>query len=325
MTMTEKWQLLAQRLATPKFRLGVHFGTIMLSAIVLSIFPIELDIAGLGLAEDKALHFEGGQWIGTTIFHAGYIALAIKMLLFGKGPITPRLLWLPTAFFFLGGLSLLVVSIVAGGKELLDSMGMGVVEWADFVATFDGGFMPNIQSALLLLAVTPALIPMDMLLQWPEKILQGSDTGHEDMNEYLAAKKNHEKVKVTQVLLIEDDLACASLALKFCQKCGLSCRHVDTLKDAMGAFVETYPHLKLVILDLYVRVEDANDRRTGADWLAKIHQKFPKGNRSFIVVVTTGHPEQLGEKAELADLVLGKPWDPKKFKGFLAEQKVINA
>ena len=323
--MKEKWFPLAQKLASPKFRLAVHFGTIMLTAIVLSIFPVDIDIVGLELAEDKAKHFQGGQWIGTAIFNLGYIALAIKMLLLGKGPITPRLLWLPTAFFFIGGISLLVVSIVAGGKELLDAMGMGQVEWADFMATFDGGFMPNIQGALLLLAVTPVLIPMDMILQWPEKLLQGNETGHEDLDQYLSAKKQHEKKKVAQVLLIEDDLSCAALALKFCEKVKLPCRHVDTLKGAMAAFVETYPHLKMVILDLFVRVEDANDRRTGADWLAKIHQKFPKGQRSFIVVVTTGHPEQLGDKADLADLVLGKPWEPKAFKSFLIEKKVITA
>jgi hypothetical protein len=314
----------AKFIASQKFRTIFHFSFIFLASVFLGLFPLELVSQTEGLAEDKVKHFVGGHMIGTAIFHLGYIILAVKILLFGKGPLTIRLMWLPTIFFFLGGFSLFIVSLVAGGKELIDSTGFGNVEWADFVATVDGAYMPNIQSALILLALTPAMIPMDLMLQWPERWLRGNKTGHKDVDEYLEVQKSVKNSGKAPILIVEDDLSCASTVMKFFQKVHLNCRHEDTLKNAMAAFVECYPVLKVVVLDLFVRVEDAKDRRTGADWLAKISQKFPKGERSFLVVITTGHPEQLGDKADLADLVLGKPWSPVEFKQYLKEQGVIH-
>lgn len=312
------------KLAEESTREKIHFGLLIVVALSLSFIPVDFTQTSLGLqlAEDKTLHYDGGDWIASLVFHVGYIALAVKMLLYSERPMILRLIWLPTAFFFLGSFALLIVSVIAGGKEALDALGMGTSDWEDFIATVDGGFMPNVHAVLLLLGFTPALIALDLLLQWPEKALRDNSTGHEEMDAYLNLEKDNND-KSASVLLIEDDLSCATLAMKFCKKAGLQCRHVDTLKDAMRAFVDIYPQLQVVILDLFVRVEDANDRRTGADWLNKVNQKFPKGKRKFLVVITTGHPEQLGDKAELADMVLAKPWDPQQFKDFLTQHQII--
>ena len=322
MSAPSKFQLLAQALATPQVRVKIHFVLMVMGIGILLAVPPQLNILQQHMAKDKAMHYEGGQWIGSLCFYGGYLLLAIRLLLLGKNPVVLRLLWLPTIYSFLGGLALLVVAMVAGGKELLDATGMGTVDWADFTATLDGAWAPHIDGAITLLGLTPALIPLDMLLQWPEKLLRDTKTGKQDVDEYLQEKKAHQSKKGS-VLLVEDDLACANLVLKFCKKAQLHCQHVDTISTATKAFAESAPHLKVLILDLFVRVEDANDRRTGAEWLEELHAKYPKGQRHFLIIVTTGHVEQLGPRGALADLVLQKPWSPTELLSYLQQNKVV--
>jgi CheY-like chemotaxis protein len=322
MSLSNNFKPLAQGLALPSVRARIHFGLMLCGIGVLLAVPPQLHLLPQQMAEDKAMHYAGGQIIGTSCFYAGYLLLAIRMLLMGKGPVVLRLLWLPTAYVVMGGLVLIIVSLVAGGKEVLDSTGIGTVDWEDFTATLDGAWAPHIDGAITLLGLTPALIPLDMFLQWPEKLLRSTSTGKKDVDEYLQEKKAHNEKNVS-VLLVEDDLACAALALKFCKKVKLHCHHVDTIAAAVKAFQTHQSTLKVLILDLFVRVEDANDRRTGAEWLEELQREFPKDQRSFSIIITTGHVEQLGERAPLADMILAKPWSPADLLAFLQQKKII--
>lgn len=322
MSTASQFRPAAIALATPQIRVKIHFVLMVLGIGILLAAPPQFNILQQHMAKDKAMHYEGGQWIGSLCFYAGYLLLAIRLLLLGKNPVVLRLLWLPTIYSFLGGFALLVVAVVAGGKELLDATGMGTVDWADFTATLDGAWAPHIDGAITLLGLTPALIPLDMLLQWPEKLLRDTKTGKQDVDEYLQDKKAHQS-KNGSVLLVEDDLACASLVLKFFKKAQLSCQHVDTISAASKTFAEISPQLKILILDLFVRVENAKDRRTGAEWLEELQANYPKGQRHFLIIVTTGHVEQLGTRAALADLVLQKPWSPTELLVYLQQKNVV--
>ena len=317
-----KIQKATQALAEPQFRARIHFLLMILGIGILLAVPPQLNLLPQKMAEDKELHYAGGQLIGTLCFYGGYLLLAIRLLLLGKNPVVQRLLWLPTIYAFLGGLVLLIVAFVAGGKELLDSMGMGTGDWEDFTATLDGAWAPHIDGAITLLGLAPALIPLDMLLQWPEKLCRDTHTGKKEVDEYLQDKKAHQSKKGS-ILLVEDDIACASLVLKFFKKAQLNCQHVDTIATAAKAFSEMESQLKVLILDLFVRVEDAKDRRTGAEWLEELQAKYPKGQRPFLIIVTTGHVEQLGTRAQLADLILAKPWSPSELLSFLQQKHVI--
>jgi CheY-like chemotaxis protein len=315
---------LFSKLAEPAFRIRILYGlTLVAGAVVLALPPgvlVDLD----AMAADKAAHYEGGRLIATGTFVMLYFALSTFLLLFSKAPVTLRLLYLPTAFALAGGIAMALVFLVAGGKEAIDATGAGTVDWHDFTATLDGGYLPNIEALLLLLGFTPALIPIDMLLQWPARAGGEKGTGHTDVDTYLQEKKTLSSRKA-EVLIVEDDLACANLALKFCKKIGKRCIHEDTIAAADKSFNDLKGQLQLILLDLFVRVESNGDRRTGAEWLAEISKTYPKGNRNFLVIITTGHPEQLGEQADLADRVLPKPWSPKELQAFLVENALIES
>lgn len=312
-----------QKIADPITRVRILYTlSLMAGAAVLALPPgIVVDLDAMQV--DKAAHYEGGRLIATGSFVLLYAGLSTVILLFSKAPVTLRLLYLPTGFAVAGGIAFAIVMFIAGGKEAYDATGGGSVDWYDFTATLDGAYLPNIEAVFLLLGFTPALIPIDMLLQWPAKMKAGNDTGHADVDEYLREKKVISSKKA-EVLVIEDDLACANLALKFCKKIGKSCMHKDTIADADRTFKELDGQIQLILLDLFVRVESESDRRTGAEWLDELSKDYPKGKRSFLIVITTGHPEQLGSRSDLADKVLAKPWSPVDLRAFLAEKNLIS-
>jgi CheY-like chemotaxis protein len=320
MSLTSLFNLIAR----PEIRIRILYTlTLIAGAVVLALPPgifIDLDT----MAADKALHFEGGRLIATGSFVLLYVALSTYLLLFSNKPVTLRLLFLPTAFAIAGGIAMALVFLVAGGKEALDATGAGTVDWYDFTATLDGAYLPNIEAVFILLGFTPILIPLDMLLQWPANAGKAKSTGHTDVDTYLKEKKALNTRKA-EVLVVEDDLACANLAIKFCKKVGKKCVHEDTITGADRAFQELEGQIQLILLDLFVRVESEHDRRTGAEWLDEIAKSYPKESRPFRVVITTGHPEQLGEKADLADMVLAKPWNPADLKSFLEKHSLITS
>lgn len=311
----------AKRLTEPRTRSLIHFLVLILMGLAVVLRPDAFEISET-LAEDKAKHYGGGNLIATAVFVVGYLALAVKGLLLSPRPITVRLLLLPTAFAVIGAIAFGIVTLVAAGKEGIDSTGAGTVDWYDFTVTLDGAFVPHIQALVTLIAVTPAMIPLDMFLQWPAQWFKPKGTGHQEMDTYLEEKKRHRE-KNARVLIVEDDIACASLALKFCKKVGLQAKHVDTIAAAQKAVASVDGKLSLILLDLFVRVENQGDRRTGAEWLADLTQFYSKAERLFAVVITTGHPEMVGEHARHADLVLEKPWSPADLLTFLKEEGIV--
>jgi len=62
---------------------------------------------------------------------------------------------------------------------------------------------------------------------------------------------------------------------------------------------------------------------TGGEWLTEISSEFPLKERPFLVVITSGHTELLGEAASLADLVLRKPYETRRLTEFLENKGLL--
>jgi hypothetical protein len=128
-----------------------------------------------------------------------------------------------------------------------------------------------------------------------------------------------------EVLLVEDDLACAALVLKFFKKLKLECIHVESLDMAQQNF-NRYQHcLKILILDNFVRLGETIDPqiKTGSQWAAVLNKAHPKPGRSFHIAILSGHTHLLAELSQEADLVLQKPWDPRDLFRYLKDQHIV--
>ena len=128
-----------------------------------------------------------------------------------------------------------------------------------------------------------------------------------------------------EVLLVEDDLACATLVLKFCKKIKLECIHVESLDEAQQKFNRYQHSLKILLLDNFVRSASmsADGVKTGAQWAAVLNKKYPKPQRRFHIAILSGHTHLLAELAQEADLVLQKPWDPRDLFRYLKDQQIV--
>ena len=131
--------------------------------------------------------------------------------------------------------------------------------------------------------------------------------------------------EVPDVLLVEDDLACATLVLKFCKKIKLECIHVESLDEAQQKFARYQHCLKILLLDNFVRSGSmpADGVKTGAQWAAVLNKQYPKPQRRFHIAILSGHTHLLAELAQEADLVLQKPWDPRDLFRYLKDQQIV--
>jgi CheY-like chemotaxis protein len=320
--MTQKltpFQQTLIKLSEPSSRGKLFFFILLFASIIILV----IGFSGESNYEmdDKQKHFTGGKWASTLVLTIGYLIIAMVMFLRPATDLISRLIWLPALFCVIAGVGMGVVIFLGVSKEALDSTGMGNVEAADITATLEGGYAPNYFALMIMMALSPALIPLDLLLQLPQKWKEES-LAHEEIDTYLDETKRL-KAKNADILLLEDDIASATLVMKFLRKCKLSCIHVETISAARDTCEKANFKFKALIIDCFVRVESADDRSTGIDWVEEINQAFPSDQREFTLIMITGHPEQLGDRAKLADLVMKKPWDPKHFLEFLKSKSIV--
>ena len=174
------------------------------------------------------------------------------------------------------------------------------------------------------MALTPLCIPLDILMQLPRLMSADMKTGIRSFDTYIKERKWHNRRdKFPEVLVIEDDIDCAIVAMNFCRNIGLACFHVSTATAGLKYLYDNDDEIRLVMLDNFLRVDNEGCNMTGADWLVKINEVYPATNRHFHVIMISGHTEMLHDIASLADLVLQKPWSPARLIGFLKEKKII--
>ena len=252
-------------LAISENRAIIHAIILIIGAGVILSVGINLTSDEMPVATDKAQHFIAGRAIASLVFFLSYLAIIARILLIrkSKSSLTLKLLWIPTIL----GISLVVavclVLVIAAGKEFFDMSGAGSVEMLDLTTTIDGA-MTIIPMIALIMALTPIFIPLDLIMQLPKMMITDVRTGIDSIDNYVKeSKKTAKSGKKVKVLLVEDDITCATTVLNFCSRLQLSCHHVYTLNEAESFLKENYKTLKLIVLDNFVRVEAGDKFNTG--------------------------------------------------------------
>jgi len=310
-------------------RAWLHAAILLLGAAILLAAELQWNLfQAAPPARDKALHYHVGRVIATVAFYLVYFGVVARVLLVGRdrgSSLTVALLWTP-ALIAAALLAAIGVAFAAGlAKEVLDMGGAGHVEWLDVDATLDGA-ATIVYPVALIMAVTPVLIPFDVLLQIPNLMLADVRTGVKTVDSYVRERKFHEQYhEPADVLLVEDDIFCATTVMHFCRTVGLTCHHVWTILEADEYLRDNLLTVRLVLLDNFVRVDRLGNNTTGIEWLEQVNPEFPRGKRGFLVVLVSGHAELLASASSLADLVLQKPWSPRFLASFLTENGVLPA
>ncbi len=279
------------------------------------------------LAPDKVLHYKAGRIIASCVFYLAYICIISRVLLMRKGggtSLTLALLWIPALIVVCICLAIGIAFIFGTGKEIYDVSGYGLFDTLDIDATMDGA-MSMVMPVAVIIAFTPLLIPLDILMQVPRLMVSDVRSGIAGLDEYVSAvKKLKQSGKTLSVLLVEDDIFSATTVLHFCQNTGLSCRHVTTVSEADDYLRDNPERIRLVVLDNFLGVDAQGRNTTGSQWLQQLSAEFPKKNRSFLIAFISGHTEMLDRQTTaLADIVLQKPWSPVKLKEMLMNKGLI--
>lgn len=313
-------------LSRSRTRARVHAGLLLVGAGLFLGLAVSQDIfADFFQSTDKNVHYLSGQIIAAVIFYLTYLGVISRVLLVGRrgGSLTRVLLWIPT--ILAGGLlgAIVVVAAVSLGKEALDWGGLGRVEWLDVTASLQGA-LTILPAAVIIMALTPIFIPLDILMQLPRLMLTDARTGIKALDSYVRQRKAHAKIsRPVEVLLLEDDIYCAATTLSFFRQIGLKCIHLSTVREADSYLHSHLNELRLLVLDIFVRVDREGENQTGAEWLARLNQEFPRRQRPFLVAVISGHTEMLGPDKDKADLILAKPWSTARLAEFLKEQQLL--
>jgi len=314
------------RLAGKETRARVHAAILLIVAgALLAVIPGWDIFSGMPRTVDGIQHYRGGQAAAGFIFYLAYLGIILRVLLVGRGrsSMTRMLLWIP-ALVAAGMAAAVAVSILISlGKEVLDWGGMGSPERIDLEAGLAGA-LSVVPAAAIIMALTPFLIPLDILLQIPRLMLFDLRSGLKTVDRYLREQRSHSRLGgPSEVLVVEDDIHCAATVMSYFRGLELRCRHVSTIADADRYLRAHLKTIRLVTLDIFVRVDSRGNNRTGGEWLAEISREFPPGRRSFLVVVISGHTDYLEPNGGGADLVLRKPWLPAELTEFLRSRGVI--
>ncbi|OIP46067.1 MAG: hypothetical protein COX17_02230 [Deltaproteobacteria bacterium CG23_combo_of_CG06-09_8_20_14_all_60_8] len=313
----------SQALAHPRTRGWLHAGLLMLGAVgaLAAFFHLKLWYE-LPTEPDKLQHFLVGRWLAAGVFLVAYFAIISRVLLVARTgrSLTRMLLIVP--ILLAGGLflALAIVLLCAVGKEGLDLVGgFGSVEWLDVSATLAGA-ATLAPAVALIMACTPVFIPLDLLMQLPRLMFADMRTGLQTIDIYVRASREHaDGGRPAAVLLVEDDIVCATTAMNFCRVVGLRCHHVSSIAEADTFLRAHLKTIRLVLLDNFVRADDRGRNITGRDWLLALKALPFFQQRRFLVVVISGHTSLLGQAAEQVDLVLQKPWQPRQLLQFLKQ------
>jgi CheY-like chemotaxis protein len=313
---------LAGRVGSRDVRAWIH-ALLLLggAALILGLQQVWQDPTELPRQADKLAHYQLGRALATGLFFVAYFCTVARVLLTNQRSVAAAIIWIP--------LLLLVAAVLATGatvgigaaKEFFDLTAAGDVEWADFAQTAAGAFAGAssiVPGVAVVMALTPLLIPLDILLQMPRLMLEDVRTGVMSLDRYVQARRAQSgDPERSPVLLVEDDIHCATTALNYCAALGLRCHHVATIAEADAHLGRHADSTRLVLLDNFVRVDASGRNTTGAEWLETLERRFPRDRRPFRVVIISGHLEAVDRAARLADLMLQKPWKPAELNSHL--------
>lgn len=318
---------IAEWLARSRTRAWIHAGILLLFSGAILGLMLNTPLFGFALPETPEMsHYLGGQLAAGTIFYLAYACIVIRVLYAGAtgGSLSRVLLWIPTLFAAALLVAIAGAAALAAGKEVFDWGGGLGIESADVSATLKGA-LSVLPPVAVIMALTPIFIPLDIVLQVPRLIVSDVRTGVRALDAYARERRLQTRLAgEPAVLLVEDDVFCAAPVLSFARLHGLKCYHASTIGEAKGYLRAHQDRIRLLLLDLFVRVDGPGETRTGMEWLDELGKRFPRvGKRPFPIVVISGHIDLLGESAGTADLILQKPWDPRRLEEYLRGRGII--
>ena len=195
---------ISEKIASEKIRVFIHLFLILTIAFMMLVYDLFNTYGSEIKQQDKLLHFQVGRISFVVFFYFMYVFVTVKVLLKRKPALTIRLLRVPAFMTLIMLISSLAVILLASLKELYDSAGFGHVEWQDFTFTLDGAFFSHYKSMIFILGLSPILIPLDILLQFPQKYLKMKHS-HSEISQYAHLRKNQDSNSKATVLLVEDD------------------------------------------------------------------------------------------------------------------------
>jgi len=321
--MSRKKTSIAEWMADSRTRAWVHACILLLLAGILLGSFARWDLGGTPPRRPDALdHYRAGQAIAAIVFYLAYIGILARVLRAGhrrRHSLTGTLLWVPSSMAAALLAAIVVSLLLTLGKETWDWGSYRAAEGVDFEAGLAGA-LSILPGVALMMAITPLFIPLDILMQIPKLMLGDVRTGIRSVDAYARENKFHRRLPTKPtVLVVEDDIACAAATMRFFRNLGWKCRHVYTIEDADEYLHRQRERLRVIALDIFVRVGRRGDNSTGEKWLRRIAGEFPRNGRNFSIVVISGHTDLLGEAASLADLILQKPWDPRELLAYLRQ------
>ncbi|PKK88709.1 MAG: hypothetical protein CVV64_17455 [Candidatus Wallbacteria bacterium HGW-Wallbacteria-1] len=309
----------ADYLSSSRTRLSFHAALLYIFALAIIASTIVFDyFSDPEVPMDKHLHFLAGRILTAVIFLGAYLGIIARIFCSRQKSITQILLWIPSLIALAFIVAITVTIIFGATKELADTIGMGSAEWLDFDYTFQGALSMAFPISIIMI-LTPFFIPGDILMQIPRLAFSDIKSGFDEIDNYLIIKKKNRGTSgFYDVLLVEDDISCATVAMKFCDFFNLKCKHVSSISEADVFLKLNFNHIKLILLDNFIRVgNESGGPTTGSEWLDQIPQTWKNDERPFKVVMITGHPELTYNSGARADLILKKPWKPENLAAFL--------
>jgi hypothetical protein len=324
--MKDRQKSISIWLAKRTTRAWIHVGIMLIAAgVLLGSMPSWHLFRLTPRTADGLWHYRAGQVITGSVFYLAYLGIILRVFLVGRGrgSMTRVLLWIPP-LLAAGILAAIIIAVLLSvGKEAWDWGGAGKVEWIDVTAGLDGA-LSMLPAVALIMVITPFFIPLDILMQIPKLMLSDMRTGIKGIDKYIRAQRSHSGMdRPADILVVEDDIHCATAIMNFSGNVGLKCHHVSTISEADGYLRDHLDTIRVVTLDIFVRVDSRGNNKTGSEWLMELGVEFPPGHRSFSIVVISGHPRMLGEAGTVADLILKKPWEPSRLAQFLREKDIL--
>lgn len=306
-------------------RAKLHAAILIVFGVLAVVLDLELDFFRMLPEEtDKLTHYRVGRWIAAGCFLVCHLTIVCRILLTGEESLTRKFLWLPVKLLCGAAVAAVLVMALAFGKELLDTGG-GKFDMRDIEMTVLGAWT-LVPVVGLVMALTPFMIPFDLMLQMSDlKSGRTATTGVGLIDRFLRMKQQAEVAKTEgyTALVLEDDMLCATVMMEALDMLGFKCCHAEGIGAAREYFMRSSPTLKLLIIDNFIRVEAGEKVMTGVEWISELSRTYPREERPFRVLVVTGHAASLGPGREHADRVLPKPWDFRCLREILEEWKLV--
>ncbi|MBF0199592.1 MAG: hypothetical protein HQL32_17885 [Planctomycetes bacterium] len=281
------------------------------------------EVLGFTVKEPKI--FFNSTVTGSIYFLLMYFCILSRLLLSTNVRFIKAIVSLVFILMLLGlGSFIAYIYLSSADQETLTGFGLDTTILTD---SFNG-VLSLIPAVGLIMVLTPILIPARHLSELASLYKKDFNTGFSHIDDYLNEQvqgKDQGEDFYPDVLLVEDDLSCASLALKFCNKLKLECVHVESLGEAEECLDRYMGSLRLLLLDNFVRIDDRckSGCKTGSEWAKLLNEQYPRDKRRFSIAILSGHTHMFKELAEEADVVLQKPWDPRELFKYLKANHVI--